>query len=117
MAQISTIAINSNNDIYLDGNNNIAMKKDINAIADIVLNKVRTNLGELQFNIDLGIPYFTTIFTSTPNFDLWQKFVEDSALSLDNVIEIVSFSKEINNYVLSYSMTIKTDFGSVTVNG
>jgi hypothetical protein len=87
------------------------------AISDIVLNKVRTNIGELQFNSSLGVPYFTTIFTSNPNFELWQKFVEDTALSLDNVIEIVSFSKEINNYVLSYSMTIKTDFGSVTVNG
>lgn len=117
MAQISTIAINSNNDIYLDGNNNIAMKKDINAIADIVLNKVRTNLGELQFNIDLGIPYFTTIFTSTPNFDLWQKFVEDSALSLDNVTEIVDFNKTIQNNTLTYSMTINTNLGVITVNG
>lgn len=117
MAQISTIAINSNNDIYLDGNNNIAMKKDINAIADIILNKVRTNLGELQFNIDLGIPYFTTIFTSTPNFDLWQKFVEDSALSLDNVTEIVDFNKTIQNNTLTYSMTINTNLGVITVNG
>lgn len=117
MAQISTIAINSNNDIYLDGNNNIAMKKDINAIADIVLNKVRTNLGELQFNIDLGIPYFTTIFTSTPNFDLWQKFVEDSALSLNNVTEIVDFNKTIQNNTLTYSMTINTNLGVITVNG
>lgn len=117
MAQISTIAINSNNDIYLDGNNNIAMKEDINAIADIVLNKVRTNLGELQFNIDLGIPYFTTIFTSTPNFDLWQKFVEDSALSLDNVTEIVDFNKTIQNNTLTYSMTINTNLGVITVNG
>lgn len=117
MAQISTIAINSNNDIYLDGNNNIAMKKDINAIADIVLNKVRTNLGELQFNIDLGIPYFTTIFTSTPNFDLWQKFVEDSTLSLNNVTEIVDFNKTIQNNTLTYSMTINTNLGVITVNG
>jgi hypothetical protein len=117
MAQVSTISTNKDNDIFIDGYNNIAMSEDIQAVSNIVLNKVRTNLGELQFNSNIGVPYFTTIFCSSPNFALWQKFVEDSALSLDNVTEIVQFETELNKNKLSYTMTIKTDFGSIAING
>jgi hypothetical protein len=118
MAQITTIGIDQNNDIYLDGYNNIAMKDDIQALNDIILNKVRTNLGELQFNSNLGIPYFTTIFSSVSDIDLWQKFVVDSALSTPYIEKVSNFEHEIsNNNKLSYSMTIITDLGSMTVNG
>lgn len=117
MAQISTIAINKKNDIYLDGSNNIAMKNDIHAVADVVLNKARTNLGELQFNKDIGIPYFSLIFTSNPNLNLWEKFMEDSALSIEGVTDINSFQYEVNGNILTYQMTIKTQFGSMTING
>lgn len=117
MAQISTIAINKDNDIYLDGSNNIAIKNNINAIADIVLNKARTNLGELQFNTNLGVPYFSLLFTNNPNIPLWQKFIEDSALSIDGVDEITDFQYEVNQNTLTYSMTIKTQFGSKIING
>ena len=118
MAQITTIAINKDNDIYLDGYNNIAMKSNINALNDIILNKIRTNLGELQFNSNLGIPYFTTVFSSVADIDLWQKFVTDSALSTPYVQQVTNFEREIsNNNKLSYSMTIITELGGMTVNG
>lgn len=117
MAQISTIAINKNNDIYLDGSNNLAMKEDINAIGDIFLNKARTNLGELQFNSNIGIPYFSLIFTSNPNLRIWQKLLEDTALSINGVEEITDFQKEINQNLLTYSITIKTQFGRTIING
>lgn len=114
---MQTISINSNNDIYLDPSGNLAITQDINALADISKNKVLTALGEPEYNILEGVPYFETIFTDTPKIDLFQASIIETLENIDNIERVSNFSYTQNNGVFSYSLTENTTFGEIILNG
>lgn len=114
---MQTIAINANNDIYLDNSGNIAVKTDINAMADIFTNKSQTNKGELLYNTEKGIDFFNTIFSSPYYPDLFQKEVVNELEDTDETQRVSSFEGEVNEDVYTYTAQIITSYGEVTLNG
>lgn len=114
-----TISTSRNeNDLYLDDFGNLAMSEDIEALSFITLNSVRTVRGELIFNADFGVPYFTTIFASANYIGLWEFYVRETALQIPGNTSISSFIYEVNGDQLSYEMVIATDSGKeVTIYG
>lgn len=118
MAAIQTIATTKDtNDIFLDASGNLAMAEDKPAIANIVLNVVRTNRGELQYNKSAGIPYFDVLFVANPNLRIWADFLRKETLRVPGTISITDFTYKVTNEVLTYSMTVETNIGDVVVNG
>lgn len=114
---MKTIAINQNNDIYLDSNNNLALKKDLNAMGDILINKSQTNMGELLFNNQKGIDFFNTVFSSPAYPDLFQHQLLNQFEDTQAVEEIIDFRAQIKNNIYSYKANIQTEFGEVILNG
>ena len=114
---MQTISINQNNDIYIDTSGNIAIKNDIEALADISKNKVLTTLGEPEYNQLEGIPYFDTIFCDNPKIDLFQAAIIQTLKDTENVSDVNNFNYTQNKGVFSYSVTINSDFGDVQLNG
>lgn len=112
-----TISTNTSNRIYVDSSGNIATSSNIEAISDIAKNKVLTTLGEPQYNITDGIPYFETVFCDYPNPDLFQAAVIQAIEEIENVEKVVDFEYDDNNGVLSYSLTIETSYGDIKLNG
>lgn len=118
MAEYQTFAFTDDTaDLFLDKFGNLAMADDINALSYIVLNVVRTVRGELIYDGEIGVPYFTTIFASPPNLSLWSYYVKEAALSVPGVSAVDSFVYENNGGEISYEMVVKTNIGEVTVNG
>ena len=118
MAQVLTIATSKdNNDIYLDGNNNIVVAEDKDALSNVIRNVVLTDRGELQFNLNYGIPYFSTIFSSGANLPMWKYYVIDAVSSLDFISGVVNMDYNVSDGVLSYSITVQSNIGNFTVNG
>lgn len=131
MPSYQTIATDEHNDIYLDGGGNLAISADREALANIVLNVFRTNYGELQFNIDDGIPYFATIFNNAPNIRMFEAFLRDRALAIPGIESVGAFSynvtetpvqfsdngKKFNESHLNYRMQLTSDIGVITVDG
>jgi len=62
-----TISNTAYNDMYLDALGNISMSRDLNAILEECAQAAKTQLGELIFNINVGIPYFDVLWTGVPN--------------------------------------------------
>lgn len=114
---MQTIAINQNNDIFIDSSGNIALKNDIEALADMSKNKVLETLGESQYNQLEGIPYFETIFCDTPKIDLFQAAVIQTTKNTEDVINVKDFNYTQNSGVFSYTVTIVSDFGDIQLNG
>lgn len=112
-----TIAINENNDIFLDTSNNLTTKTDINALADILTTKSQTNTGELLYNTSKGIDFLGTIFNSPAQTEFFQSELIQQLEDTDNVQSVYSFTstKEKNTY--SYTAEIITDYGNITLNG
>ena len=114
---MKTIAINSNNDIYIDSSNNLVIKNDLAAMGDILVNKCQTNLGELLYNALKGIDFFNTILSSPSYPDLFQNQLLTQIEQTNAVERIDNYKEKIQNSVYSYTTEIQTEYGEVSLNG
>lgn len=114
---MKTIATNDKNDLYIDAGGNLAITEDVTALANVSKNAVLTNFGELEFNAEKGIPYFTTIFSDMPLIDLFQASVVETLSNLDKVERVTGFEYTIQNGIFSYSVKEKTEYGEILLNG
>lgn len=113
---MQTIAINDNNDIYIDKSGNLAIKKDLEAMGDIFVNKTQTLKNELLYS-DKGIDYFNTIFSSPSYPDLFQNELTNQIENTESTISVDDFEGEIKDGTYKYKAKIQTEFGEVYLNG
>lgn len=87
------------------------------AYADIIGDTIRTVSGELQLDVNRGVPYFETVFKSVNGIDIWKDDVRKIMNGLSFVKSIVSFdvSWDPVSRKLNYKMVVETDEGEVTV--
>jgi hypothetical protein len=114
---MKTIGINDNNDIYLTPSGNLAVKSDLEAMGDILVNKAQGNRGELQYDTEKGVDYFNTIFSSPCYPDLFQAQLVATLEDTDEVQKVSDYSAKIDGDVYSYSVNITTSYGEVALNG
>ena len=112
---MTSLAQNSNHDIYtVDGLIAVASGKD--AQAHIIADAIRTLEGELQLDIEAGIPYQRTVWESRSRVNIWQHFVRERVLAFPFVQEIVSFTVDLGTeHQLHYTLTVRTDNDTITV--
>lgn len=113
---MKTIAINENNDIYLDSSNNLAINTDLNAMGNIIVNKSQTVKNELLYS-DKGIDFFNTIFSSPYYPDLFQNELLNQIEDTEAVVTVSNFENEVKDVVFSYKAEIETEYGSIYLNG
>lgn len=111
-----TLALNANNDIFLDASGSLAFVQDIDAQAAIATNKTRTLYGEVPLAAQAGIPFFDVVFNK---FDpkLFEQFLRQTLLETPGAVKVTQYNYEIKNGVLTYSAVLTTDLGEATVNG
>lgn len=87
------------------------------AYANIIGDTIRTVSGELQLDVNRGVPYFETVFKSANGIDIWKNDVRKIMNGLSFVKSIVSFdvSWDPVSRKLNYEMVVETDKGEVTV--
>ena len=85
------------------------------AYADIIGDTIRTVSGELQLDVNRGVPYFETVFKSVNGIDIWKNEVRKRVLEFPFVKSIDSFDVSYANRKLEYTMRLTTDAGDVTV--
>lgn len=114
---MTALSQTSVNDIFLTSEGDFAMSEGKEAYANVIADVVRTCRGELQLDTGAGVPYFETVFDSVNGIDIWKSEVRKRVLALSFVRSIDSFSASWNteNHILSYSMTVSTDNGTVTI--
>ena len=112
-----TILTDENNDIYLVGGN-IAMAEDKQAVAQIVNNILRTQRGELSYNIDRGIPYLETVLGDNPDVNLWASYMMSAIKGISYVNRIISFIPQVDyeTNTLKFISRISTIYGDITIN-
>lgn len=95
----------------------ISFVTDKESFANIIGDAVRTLVGELQLDIERGIPYLETVFNSPRDIELWKHYVRKTVEEFDFVVSIDSFITEWDaaNNLLKYSLRITTTKGEVEV--
>lgn len=109
------------NDIGVDSLGNIATKRDAEALANIVYNVDKTNLGECPLNTTLGTDYFGTIFNAHPDLNGFRTQNVEQTEQLEGVLSVQDFTTKISNddgkLSLAYEKVIITEYGEIKTNG
>lgn len=111
------IQTDKNNDIYLvDGH--IAMAQDKQAVAQIVDNVLRTQRGELSYDVERGIPYLETVLGDNPDVDLWSSYMLGALNGISYINKVISFVPQVDNQTntLTFISRLSTIYGDITIN-
>ncbi len=110
------------NDLYLDSRGNIVISYDQNAILEECSEATKTQLGEMVFNTNIGIPYRDTLWIGVPNTQQFNAAITNALLSVQGVLEVVSLitsqggdPDNINTY--TFTAIVRTTFGTGAVSG
>ena len=111
-----SLAINENNDIFaVNGRLQIAV--DVDAVLQTCERVIQAVLGEMIYNTGLGVDYFGTAFSGSPNVLQFEASARRQLRRVPDVISVDEFTAEIRNNALVYSATIRTIHGSGSING
>ena len=102
--------------MYLEGGN-FAFAEDLEAVARVAENVLRTQRGELQFDTTRGIPWFETVFNSIRNLPAWSAQMVISLKKIQGVTGLVSFDYGIGGSTVEYVAKINTIYGETQING
>jgi hypothetical protein len=72
-------------DLTLDVNLNIAVAPEPYALAQDAASAIKTFLGEVYWNTQIGVPYFQQIFGFAPPVALLKQYLVQAALTVPNV--------------------------------
>ncbi len=113
----TVIAIDNNNDMYLDSSNNIALLTGQDAVKQACLTAAQTQLGECFLEIGRGLPNFQLIWVGSPNYSAWQSYLVSTFLAVDGVVAVTSVGLNHQGNVLAYQATIETVYGAMFLSG
>lgn len=90
---------------------------DLDALMQTCEQVMKQQLKELQYDQTKGIEYFNNVFNGNPNLQLFESQARQQLLNVSGVNSIQSFTYSQTNNKLSYTATIKTIYGTDSING
>jgi hypothetical protein len=111
------LAVDANNDLYVGANGSLATATGVQAVLQAAQQAAQTQLGEMVFAVDEGIPNFETVWVGAPNLAQFEAFLRRTLLAVPDVTGVESVEIARQNGVLSYVARIQTTFGAGVVNG
>jgi len=111
-----SLAIDSNNDIVLGADKNLALVSGPDAIAQNCTTAVQALQNEMMYAMQNGMPMFQTAWD---NFNPYQfeAAARNTLAAVEGVLSVQSFALTSANNALSYTAQITTTFGPLTING
>lgn len=93
------------------------MLTGIDAVAAACRSAAMTQLGECVLFTGQGLPNFQSIWVGTPDYAIWQSYLQNTLLSVEGVSTVQSITLTQQNGVLSYVAIINSIYGSTTISG
>lgn len=110
-----TLKVDKNNDLVIE-NGNLSIATDQEAVMHSCQQAIQAQYGEMIYDIQGGIPYNIIAWKNSPNLIQLEAYIRREVLAKPNVIGISAFEIEANANVITYSITINTSYGEVTLN-
>lgn len=110
-----TLAVNEDNDLFLDESGNIVTYRDLDAIIQVIEQAVKTLLGECVLQIDRGMPNFETVWAGSPNILQFNDSLQRVIQSVPGVIDVAYIQNTLEENVLGYRAVIQTIYGEGTI--
>ncbi len=113
---MKTVKVDSNGN-RISRNGSFVYLYGLEALMQTCEQAMKQQLKELQYNQIKGVEYFGNVFNADVNFQLFEAQARNQLLNVDGVNGIQKFTYSQTRNELSYSATIKTIYGSGTING
>lgn len=113
---MTSLATNSNNDIFMGPDYNLALVRDLAATVQDCQNAMEAQLGEMPLAADRGVPTMATVWSNykPAQFEAAARAI---LLTVPNVTGIKSFTITQVGDQARYSVEIQSTFGPATVAG
>lgn len=111
------IAVDENNDLYIGADGSLAMATELDAVMQAAQQAAQTQLGEMQYAVDQGVPNFATVWNGAANLSQFEAYLRRTLLAVDHVTGVQDLTVSVANNALSYAATILTDYGPGALNG
>jgi hypothetical protein len=103
----STLLLNSNWDLTLDANGNIAVAAEPYSLAQDAASAIQTYLGEVYYDVTIGVPWLTQVFGQSPSAALLKQLLTNAALTASpDIASAQVFLTSFNNRVVSGQVQI-----------
>ena len=112
-----TLTVNSNNDIFIALNGSLSVSDGLVAVMQAAQQSAQTQLGEMVFAVDDGIPNFATVWNGAPNVSQFEAYLRSAITAVDGVTSVDSLTTKVEGGALSYAATIQTIYGPGVLNG
>lgn len=121
-----SILTDDNNDIYLDATDStgdaihgsmLKMENGAEALRQVIVNRLRLQLGEYQYNTARGVDYTGLLLTDTPLVRLWEKQVLDIVNSIPEIKTINKWNYGLDGNVFKFELTVDTEYGIIEIKG
>lgn len=112
-----TFAADANNDIYLGPDGSLALVSDLQATLQAAQQAAQTQLGEMEYAVDQGLPNFEVVWNGAPNLAQFEAYLRRTLLAVAHVVAIQDLTISRDDNRLSYTATIETDYGTGAING
>lgn len=105
------------NDIQLDADGNFLLTRNrIEDIAQLLINRLQTFLGEVPTNLDKGVDYHGIIFQEFSTVQTKINELVRVIIDTDGVIGIDNFVYAPDKTIENYNFVINTDAGNINFN-
>lgn len=111
---MSTLKLNTNNDIFLSDTGNLVLLTKRDAIMQDCDNFAKSLAGEMVFQTDVGVDYFGSAFgvVSLPQF---RASLYENLIRVSGVVSIQSLDVFVVGDTVNYIATIVTEYGTGTI--
>ena len=110
-----TLAVDSNNDIYVDGTGSLAVATGVAAVLQTCEHVVKAILKEMVFAQDQGMPYFETVWNGSPSTDPFEAAFRLRIAQVPDVTGIEDLQISQVGDAFTYTATISTIYGTGTI--
>lgn len=111
------ISVDANNDLYIGADGSLAMSTALEAVLQACEQAAKTQLGELMYATNQGLPNFAAVWDGAPNLLQFEAYLRRTLSGVEGVTGIESLSTSIAANKLSYLVTIQTIYGLGAING
>lgn len=112
-----SLAVDENNDIFIGADGSLAVATARDAVQNCCAQAAKTQLGEMIFAIDQGLPNFEAVWNGAPNLGQFEAYLRRNLQAVPDVISVDSVTIDASGGSLNYVATIKTIYGPGVING
>lgn len=114
---IRTFSVDDKNDIFVGDDGALAIAAGIQAVLHACAQAAKTQLGELLFAVDSGVPNFDVVWARAPNTRQFEAYLRRNLTAVQGVVSVESVTISVAGNALSYTAVIRTIYGSGSING